>query len=91
MKLSNKATLSFFDVIIVHLLPLTNYLVNGQYAQVQPIDSNFAERCICTILTTKSWLSKCSFALSKLRFFELHNAASKREQRPLADYAERER
>ena len=52
MKLSNKATLSFFVVIKVHLLPLTNYLVNGQYAIVQPITSKFAERCICTILTT---------------------------------------
>ena len=52
MKLSNKATLSFFVVIKVHLLPLTNYLVNGQYAIVLPIASKFAERCICTILTT---------------------------------------
>ena len=51
--MSNKATLSFFVVIKVHLLPLTNYLVNGQYAIVQPIVSKFAERCICTILTTK--------------------------------------
>ena len=39
-------------MIIAHLLPLTKYLVNGQYAKVQPIASNFAERCICTILTT---------------------------------------
>ena len=52
MKLSNKATLSFFAVIKVHLLPLKKYLVNGQYALVQPIASNFAERCICTLLTT---------------------------------------
>ena len=44
--------MSFFVVIKVHLLPLTNYLVNGQYAIVQPIASKFAERCICTILTT---------------------------------------
>ena len=51
-KLSNKTTLAFFVVIKVHLLPLTNYLVNGQYAIVQPIASKFAERCICTILTT---------------------------------------
>ena len=51
-KLSNKATLSFFVVIISHLLPLTNYLVNGQYGLVQPIASKFVERCICTILTT---------------------------------------
>ena len=29
-----------------HLLPLTKYLVNGQYTKVQPIASNFAERCI---------------------------------------------
>ena len=35
-----------FVVIGDHLLPLTNYLVNGQYAQVQPIASKFAERCI---------------------------------------------
>ena len=41
-----------FVVIIAHLLPLTNYLVNGQYVIVQPIASKFAERCICTILTT---------------------------------------
>ena len=39
------------DVIAAHLLPLTNYLANGQYALVQPIDSKFAERCICTTLT----------------------------------------
>ena len=38
-------------VIAAHLLPLTNYLANGQYALVQPIDSKFAERCICTTLT----------------------------------------
>ena len=35
-----------------HLLPLTNYLVNGQYAIVQPIASKFAERCIYYLLTT---------------------------------------
>ena len=52
MKLSNKTTLAFFVVIKVHLLPLTNYLVNEQYAIVQPLASKFAERCICTILTT---------------------------------------
>ncbi|MBR5132861.1 MAG: hypothetical protein IKV29_02005 [Alistipes sp.] len=46
--------------------------------------SNKATLSLCS-------LSKCSFTLSKLRFFELRNAASKREQRPLADYAERER
>ncbi len=39
-------TKSFFVVIRHHLLPLTNYLVNGQYVKVQPIDSKFAERCI---------------------------------------------
>ena len=39
---------------MAHLLPLTNYLVNGQYALVQPIVSKFAERCICTILTTNN-------------------------------------
>ena len=44
--------MSFFVVIKVHLLPLTKYLVNGQYAKVQPIASNFAERCTCTLLTT---------------------------------------
>ena len=69
---------SYFVVITAHLLPLTNYLSNGQYVQVQPIASKFAERCICTILTTKrrnQWVlhsfSKCSFTPSKLRFFEL--------------------
>ena len=31
-KLSNKATLSFFVVIMLHLLPLTKCLVDGQYA-----------------------------------------------------------
>ena len=36
----------FFVVIRHHLLPLTNYLGNGQYAIVQPIASKFAERCI---------------------------------------------
>jgi hypothetical protein len=35
-----------------YLLPLTNYLVNGQYVLVQPIASKFAERCICSLLTT---------------------------------------
>ena len=35
-----------------HLLPLTNYLVNGQYGLVQPIVSKFAERCIYYLLTT---------------------------------------
>ena len=44
----------FFVVITAHLLPLTNYFSNGQYALVQPIASKFAERCICTILTTKT-------------------------------------
>ena len=43
--------LFFFVVIRQHLLPLTNYLGNGQYALVQPIASKFAERCICTTLT----------------------------------------
>ena len=41
----------FLGVIAAHLLPLTNYLANGQYAKVQPIGSKFAERCICTTLT----------------------------------------
>ena len=36
---------------MAHLLPLTKYVVNGQYVKVQPIATNFAERCICTILT----------------------------------------
>ncbi len=43
----------FLGVIVAHLLPLTNYLANGQYAKVQPIDSKFAERCICTTLTPR--------------------------------------
>ena len=40
-------------MIAGHLLPLTRYVVNGQYALVQPIDPNRAERCNCTPLTTK--------------------------------------
>ena len=51
-KLSNKAALSFFVDITAHLLPLTKYFANGQYALVQPIASNFAERCICIVLST---------------------------------------
>ena len=43
-------------MIVAHLLPLTNYLSNGQYALVQPIASKFAERCICTTLTT-NWVN----------------------------------
>ncbi len=43
----------FFVVINHHLLPLANYLSNGQYAIVQPIASKFAERCIWCLLTTK--------------------------------------
>ena len=43
-----------FAEIIAHLLPLTKYFANGQYAKVQPIVSNFAERCICTILSTNA-------------------------------------
>ena len=46
MRLNKKCILSFFVVISHHLLPLTNYLANGQYAVVQPIVSKFAERCI---------------------------------------------
>lgn len=33
-----------------NLLPLTKYFVNKQYVQVQPIDENFAERCISLLL-----------------------------------------
>ena len=42
-----------------NLLPLTNYLANGQYIQVQPIVSKFAERCIFPLLTPKLlyWIS----------------------------------
>ena len=36
---------------MAHLLPLTKYVVNGQYVKVQPIATNSAEPCICTILT----------------------------------------
>ena len=32
MKLNNKCISSFFVDITAHLLPLANYLVNGQYA-----------------------------------------------------------
>ena len=49
--------LTFVD-ITAHLLPLTNYLDNGQYAKVQPIVSKFAERCICTILSTTRLVHK---------------------------------
>ena len=35
-KLSNKATLSFFDEITVHLLPLTKSAVNGTYVMYYP-------------------------------------------------------
>ena len=52
MKLSNKVALSSFVDITAHLLPLTKYFANGQYALVQPIVSNFAERCICIVLST---------------------------------------
>ena len=38
-----------------HLLPLTNYLVNGSYDQVLPIASKFAERCIYCLLT-RNWV-----------------------------------
>ena len=46
MRVNKKSILSFFIVTRRHLLPLTNYLSNGQYAKVQPIASKFAERCI---------------------------------------------
>ena len=46
VRLNKKCISAFFVVIRHHLLPLTNYLVNGQYAIVQPIASKFAERCI---------------------------------------------
>ena len=42
-------------MIAAHLLPLTNYVGNGQYALVQPIASKFAERCICTTLTPSNF------------------------------------
>ena len=45
-----------------HLLPLTNYLVNGQYAIVQPIASKFAERCIYYLLTTNCGREKAASA-----------------------------
>ena len=51
-RVNKKCILSFFVDITAHLLPLTIYLINGQYAKVQPIASKFAERCICTILST---------------------------------------
>ena len=44
MRVNKKRILSFFVDITAHLLPLTNYLINGQYAQVQPIAAKFAER-----------------------------------------------
>ena len=40
----------FFVVIIAHLLPLTNYLVNGQYAIVQPIASSFASLKLALVI-----------------------------------------
>ena len=43
-RVNKKCILSFFVDITAHLLPLTNYLINGQYAKVQPIASKFAER-----------------------------------------------
>ena len=46
VRLNKKCISAFFVVIRHHLLPLTNYLVNGQYGLVQPIASKFAERCI---------------------------------------------
>ena len=46
MRLILTHSIKKFLVIRDHLLPLTNYLVNGQYAQVQPIASKFAERSI---------------------------------------------
>ena len=45
-RLNKKCILSFFVVIRHHLLPLMNYLVNGQYHKVQPIVKKFTERCI---------------------------------------------
>ena len=56
MRVNKKSILSFFVDITAHLLPLTNYLNNGQYAKVQPIASKFAEQSICTILST-NWLA----------------------------------
>ena len=47
-----------FAVIAVHLLPLTRYVSNGQYALVQPIASNHAERCNYTTLTTNGFIVK---------------------------------
>ncbi len=54
--LSNKAAWSFFVVISGHLLPLTNYLSNGQYVKVQPIAKKFAERKYLTTSDNK-WLA----------------------------------
>ena len=45
-RLNKECILSFFVVIRHHLLPLMNYLVNGQYHKVQPIVKKFTERCI---------------------------------------------
>ena len=53
-------------MIIAHLLPLTKYLGNGQYALVQPIASNFAERCIWTILTTNNGDNSPSTAANEI-------------------------
>ena len=46
MRLNKESILSFFVEIRHHLLPLTNYLGNGQYVKVQPIASKFVECCI---------------------------------------------
>ena len=46
LRLNNKCILSFFVEIRHHLLPLPNYLGNGQYVKVQPIASKFVECCI---------------------------------------------
>ena len=46
LRVNKKCILSFFVEIRHHLLPLTNYLVNGQYVKVQPIAKKSAERCI---------------------------------------------
>ena len=52
---------------MAHLLPLTKYVVNGQYVKVQPIATNFAERCICTILTRNQVVQgMCSYSDKKL-------------------------
>ncbi len=50
--MNKKSILPFFVTIRHHQLPLTNYLINGQSAKVQPIASKFIEPCIQYLLAT---------------------------------------